>query len=206
MMLTLLTIICLTKAGLAERLGVSRRAVAEWEGGLSYPKAERLKQLITLGVQQQAFPAGHEAEEIRALWKAAHQKVLLDESWLSALLKQPSAPPTLVPVEESGGAEEGSAPPAAATDSARALPPGPPPPSLEPLASRAPTASGPRVDWGEALEVPSFYGRQGELATLGQWMVQERCRVVSVLGLGGIGKSALVAHAMRGLAAHFDVV
>jgi WD40 repeat protein len=62
------------------------------------------------------------------------------------------------------------------------------------------------VDWGEALEVPSFYGRQGELATLGQWMVQERCRVVSVLGLGGIGKSALVARAMRGLAAHFDVV
>ena len=69
--LTLRTHIGLTQAGLADRLGVSRRAVAEWEGGLSYPKAERLKQLITLGVQQKAFPAGREAEEIRALWFVA---------------------------------------------------------------------------------------------------------------------------------------
>src|SRR5258706_11564327 len=72
-MLTLRTTIGLTQAGLAERLGVSRRAVAEWEAGSSYPKAERLKQLITLGVQQQAFAAGREAEEIRALWKTAQQ-------------------------------------------------------------------------------------------------------------------------------------
>src|SRR6266853_1415390 len=82
LMLTLRTTIGLTQAGLAERLGVSRRAVAQWEAGSSYPKVERLKQLITLGVQQQAFPVGREAEEISALWKAAHQKVLLDESWL----------------------------------------------------------------------------------------------------------------------------
>jgi len=73
LMLMLRTTIGLTQAGLAERLGVSRRAVAEWEAGSSYPKAERLKQLITLGVQQQAFAAGREAEEIRALWKTAQQ-------------------------------------------------------------------------------------------------------------------------------------
>ena len=77
LMLTLRTTIGLSQAGLGELLGVSRRAVAEWEGGLSYPKLERLKQLIALGRQQQAFPAGREEEEIRALWKAAHQKVLL---------------------------------------------------------------------------------------------------------------------------------
>jgi len=93
LMLTLRTTIGLTQAGLGERLGVSRRAVAEWEGGLSYPKAERLKQLITLGVQQQAFASGREEQEIRALWKAAHQKVLLDEQWLHGLLgaETPSA-------------------------------------------------------------------------------------------------------------------
>ena len=93
LMLTLRTTIGLTQAGLGERLGVSRRAVAEWEGGLSYPKAERLKQLITLGVQQHAFASGREEQEIRALWKAAHQKVLLDEQWLHGLLgaETPSA-------------------------------------------------------------------------------------------------------------------
>src|SRR6266581_2749312 len=57
LVLTLRTTIGLTQAGLGERLGVSRRAVAEWEGGLSYPKAERLKELITLGVRASAFPA-----------------------------------------------------------------------------------------------------------------------------------------------------
>src|SRR6266849_10660264 len=71
LILTLRTSIGLTQAGLAELLGVSRRAVAEWEAGSSYPKADRLKQLIALAVQQQAFPAGRESEEIRALWKAA---------------------------------------------------------------------------------------------------------------------------------------
>jgi WD40 repeat protein/transcriptional regulator with XRE-family HTH domain len=205
-MQTLRTTIGLTQAGLADLMGVSRRAVETWEAGSSYPKAHHLKALLTLCVQQQAFPPGREEEEIRALWQAAHQKVLLDKFWLAALLHQPSAPPTPVPIEESGGAEEGSAPPAAATDSTRALPPGQPAPLLEPLASRAPTASGPRLDWGDALEVPSFYGRQEELATLAQWIVQERCRMVSVLGMGGIGKSALVTSAMRQLASHFQVV
>src|SRR6266567_3977191 len=78
-MLTLRSDIGLTQAGLAALLGVSRRAVGEWEAGSSYPKAEHLKRLIELGVNQQAFSAGHEAEEIGALWKAAHQKLLLDE-------------------------------------------------------------------------------------------------------------------------------
>ena len=42
LVLTLRTAIGLSQVGLAERLGASRRAVADWEGGLSYPKAERL--------------------------------------------------------------------------------------------------------------------------------------------------------------------
>src|SRR5215467_15489802 len=99
LVLTLRTTIGLTQAGLGERLGVSRRSVAEWEGGLSYPKAERLKQLIELGVRASAFPAGREAEEIRALWRAAHQKVLLDEAWLHALVTPP-APLQLFPQAE----------------------------------------------------------------------------------------------------------
>jgi transcriptional regulator with XRE-family HTH domain len=50
-MLTLRTTIGLTQAGLAERLHVHRRAVAGWEAGSSYPKADHLKELITLGMQ-----------------------------------------------------------------------------------------------------------------------------------------------------------
>ena len=71
----------------------------------------------------------------------------------------------------------------------------------------APPASGePRVDWGEALDVPSFYGREEELALLSRWVVEERCRVVSVLGMGGIGKSALAVTVMHQVARQFEVV
>jgi WD40 repeat protein/transcriptional regulator with XRE-family HTH domain len=180
-MLTLRTKLGRTQAELAERLGVSRRAVGEWEAGSAYPKAERLKELIELAVKQQAFAAGREAQEIRALWKAARQKVLLDEAWLASLLghSQPHlelvAPrlSTPVPAQQSAAAREGL---------------------------------GPRLDWGEALDVPSFYGREPELATLSRWVLEEGCRVVSVLGMGGMGKSALVTSAMRRMAVHFQVV
>src|SRR5258708_28238442 len=74
LVLTLRTAIGLSQVGLAERLGASPRAGAEWEGGPSYPKTERLKKLLTLWVQQQDFSAGPREEGVRALRKAAHQK------------------------------------------------------------------------------------------------------------------------------------
>jgi len=206
LILTLRSAIGLSQAGLSDHLGISKRAVGEWEAGSSYPKATHLKALIALAVKQQVFPVGHEEEEIRALWKAAHQKVLLDETWLSGLLSEPPAPSAQVSVEQNGGAQVGSTPTPPQTSLALVSQPEQSPPPAGLVASRAPTASGPLLDWGDALDVPSFFGRQGELATLSEWVVQDHCRVVSVLGLGGIGKSALVVHAMRELANHFDVV
>jgi transcriptional regulator with XRE-family HTH domain len=146
MMLTLRTNIGLTQAGLAELLHVSRRAVAEWEAGSSYPKAERLKELIALGVQQQTFAAGREEEEIRALWHAAHQKLLLDEPWLHELLSQQAPSLVDVAVEQTRGADRVSVPQAWGE---------------------------PRVDWGEALDVPTFYGREEELALLSRWVGEQ---------------------------------
>jgi transcriptional regulator with XRE-family HTH domain len=101
-MLKLRTSIGLTQAGLAERLRVSRRAVGEWEGGLNYPKAPHLQHFLELCVQQHVFAPEQEEEEIRALWKTAHQRVLLDEAWLSSMLTRSSAPPARV--EEAGDA------------------------------------------------------------------------------------------------------
>ncbi|WP_348235325.1 NB-ARC domain-containing protein [Trichocoleus sp. DQ-A3] len=49
----------------------------------------------------------------------------------------------------------------------------------------------PHQDWGEAPDVSIFYGRTDELATLTQWTVQDRCRLVTLLGMGGIGKTAV---------------
>ncbi len=179
LMLTLRTAIGLTQARLAALLGVSRNAVGGWEVGQSYPKAEHLKAFIALALQQHVFAAGREAEEVRALWRAAHQKVLLDEPWLHELLSQQASPPVDVAGEQTRGADLLSAPPAWGE---------------------------PWVDWGEALDVPSFYGREEELALLSGGVGEARCRVVSVLGMGGIGKSALAVTAMQRVARQFEVV
>src|SRR6266496_1634905 len=180
-MLSLRTAIGLTQAGLAELLSVSRKAISRWEAGETYPKASHLKALLAFAVGQQAFPAGREEEEIRAFWHTAHQKVLVDELWLQGLLGTQRPRLALVApglVEETGNVEQ----------------------------AMAQSAPGPRVDWGDALDVPNFYGREGEVALLSQWVVEERCKVVSIEGMGGIGKSALAVSLMHRLAAHFEVV
>ncbi|GHO87379.1 helix-turn-helix transcriptional regulator [Dictyobacter formicarum] len=82
----------LTQAELGKILGVSRHTVGAWEAGESYPKAEHLKAFIRLLFEQQGFQAGSEEEQIRALWRSAHQKVLLDEPWLKSLLEQQVVP------------------------------------------------------------------------------------------------------------------
>src|SRR5437588_1259983 len=76
-MLKLRTSIGLTQAGLAALLGVSRRAIGEWETPSNYPKAEYLQHFLGLCVQQHVFAPRREEEEIRAFWKTAHQRVLL---------------------------------------------------------------------------------------------------------------------------------
>jgi transcriptional regulator with XRE-family HTH domain len=179
LMLTLRTTIGLTQASLAKLLHISRRAVGEWEAGSTYPKTDHLRAFIALSIQQQAFPAGHEAEEAHTLWKAAHQKVLLNESWLLGLLAKSPSPAVTIPNVHIHTAEVVSTPPI----------------EQEPL-----------VDWSNAPDVSSFYGRERELTTLVDWIVQERCRVVNVLGLGGIGKSALATKVMHQVAPHFEVV
>ncbi len=50
-----------------------------------------------------------------------------------------------------------------------------------------------QVDMGEAPHVEHFYGRVDELATVKRWIVDEHSRLVSIIGVGGIGKTSLVA-------------
>lgn len=69
-----------------------------------------------------------------------------------------------------------------------------------------PAKTAPLVDWHHAPTGTHFYGRAPELALLTEWVGAEGCRVVSVLGLGGIGKSALAIQWMHQIAAHFEVV
>lgn len=53
------------------------------------------------------------------------------------------------------------------------------------------TSANTRQDWGEAIDSSIFYGRTTQLAELERWIVDDRCRIVALLGMGGIGKTAL---------------
>ncbi len=63
-----------------------------------------------------------------------------------------------------------------------------------------------RFDWGEAPHIDQLYGRDKELATLKQWIVDDSCRLVAIIGLGGIGKTSLAATLVDQVHEHYDYV
>lgn len=60
-----------------------------------------------------------------------------------------------------------------------------------------PRAAAPYTDWGEGVDVSNFYGRSMELGTLTQWITRDRSNLVVLLGMGGIGKTALSVKATQ---------
>jgi len=67
-------------------------------------------------------------------------------------------------------------------------------------------------DWGAAVDVSTFYGREQALATLESWIVgdspeetlRQRTRLVALYGIGGIGKTTLTAKLAHTIAHQFD--
>jgi hypothetical protein len=49
----------------------------------------------------------------------------------------------------------------------------------------------PKQDWSEAPDIFSFYGREKELAQLEKKIIQDKYRLITLLGMGGIGKTTL---------------
>ena len=177
----------LTQRQLAERLGVHRRSVQEWENGATYPSPERLEALLRVLLAAHGLMPGQESAEAKALWAAVqrgapHTHAPFDATWFARLVAQCATP-----------AEAPAAAPAFS-------PPVPTPRVLEPGAPER------RQDWGEAPATISFVGRTEELATLRRWAMDERCRLVAILGMGGIGKTTLTAKLAQDVAGSFERV
>ena len=76
-------------------------------------------------------------------------------------------------------------------------------PGLRPAPLTSPQA---RCDWGEAVDVSLFCGRASELATLEQWIQVDRCRLVALLGMVGVGKTSLAVKLAQQIQGEFDFV
>ncbi|MEH2108185.1 NB-ARC domain-containing protein [Nostoc sp.] len=68
------------------------------------------------------------------------------------------------------------------------------------------SSSNTRLDWGEAIFNSVFYGRIEELNTLEQWILNEHCQLVALLGIGGIGKTALSVKLAQKIQDNFEYV
>ncbi|MBF2049367.1 MAG: NB-ARC domain-containing protein [Leptolyngbya sp. IPPAS B-1204] len=67
-------------------------------------------------------------------------------------------------------------------------------------------ADTPEMVFESLAGVDAFYGRSRELDQLEAWIVKERCRLVEVLGSGGIGKTSLVAELVKRVKDQFEQV
>jgi WD40 repeat protein/transcriptional regulator with XRE-family HTH domain len=183
----------LTQRELAARLEVHQNSVQAWEAGTSYPGVASLRALIEVALRAGAFTAGHEMAEASAIWEAVAQessrlRAPFDRAWFNRLLTEQA-----VPAGPSGPTRPAGSAPA-------------PVESAPPIPSERPAAPVRRQSWSEAPDVAGFLGRGEEREILSRWVLDEHCRVVGLLGLGGIGKTLLASRLAHDVAPHFTSV
>ena len=182
----------LSQEGMALQVGVTTRAIRNWEGGTNYPSEANLEKLVELYLDKMVFTSEHEQDEAHVLWDQLREVIPrrigpFDGQWFARLLKERQEQP-------------------AASEAQLAR--------LPPLPQRANQGTPPshsfsrlsRGDWSEAPDVSAFYGRTDELSELERWLLADHCRLVAVLGMGGIGKTALAAKLVQQVAPSFACV
>ncbi len=63
-----------------------------------------------------------------------------------------------------------------------------------------------KIDWGSVPNTGIFHGRTEELKALETALLVDRCQVLVILGLGGLGKTALAIRLAEQMQPHFDYI
>ncbi|EDX83196.1 hypothetical protein S7335_375 [Synechococcus sp. PCC 7335] len=64
----------------------------------------------------------------------------------------------------------------------------------------------PKTDWGEKPNTSFFVGREQEISLLTHWVKGEKTRIITLLGIGGIGKTMLAAKLSDHLQHNFEYI
>lgn len=167
----------LTQIEVATLVGVSKRSVLNWEGGQSYPKEGHLRQLIALFVAKGAFTPGDELAEAERLWERASQDASqrlgpFDQAWFGQLLANRSVD-SIGELRPPGDSQPSSAAASHSLDADQHI----------------------RDERDVALGLPfrptPCIGRDAELAEIARILGDPACRLLTLLGPGGVGKTRL---------------
>ncbi|HAZ46065.1 MAG TPA: ATPase [Cyanobacteria bacterium UBA11369] len=77
-------------------------------------------------------------------------------------------------------------------------------PKSSPLSK--PTANKPYLDIDTAPELTAFYGRTDELNTLKTWLIQDCTRIITLVGIIGIGKTTLAIKLIEEIQTQFEYI
>jgi WD40 repeat protein len=61
-------------------------------------------------------------------------------------------------------------------------------------------------DWGEAPDISDFSGRDQELIQIKDWIINRKCRIVEIVGIGGIGKTSLAHKLSTDIQQEFEYI
>lgn len=62
------------------------------------------------------------------------------------------------------------------------------------------------LDWGDAIELPIFYGREAEIEQLSDWIKRDGCRLIGILGMGGMGKTTFAIKLAENVQSNFELL